>query len=121
MISQGLYSGVKNPQNVCFAIDFPDGLGSDIAKLLTHEDDGKRPSRSEAITSSTSSQSHYQSRSQSDNIRVGDLVLGEMEIFLDGYCQQWRKSIPGPKGDEERPPREQEDPAIDIERVENWD
>lgn len=50
----------------------------DIAKLLTDEDCGKRPSRSKAITSSTSSQSHYQGSGQSDNIRVGDLVLGEM-------------------------------------------
>lgn len=68
------------------ALDFPDGFGSDIAILLTYEDCRKSPSRAKAIASSTSSQSYYQGPSQSDYIRVGDLILGEMEILLNGYC-----------------------------------
>ena len=86
MISQVLSSGVIKHSILCCASKFPDGFGSDIATILTYEDCGKRPSRAKAIASSTSSQSHYQGPSQSDYIRVGDLILSEMEILLDGYC-----------------------------------
>ena len=66
---------------------FVDGFGNDIGGLLTYEDCGKSPSRPKSIASSTRSQSHYQSCCQGDNVRVGDLVLGEIEILLDGYSQ----------------------------------
>lgn len=85
-------------------LDFPDGFGSDIAKLPTYEDCGKRPSWSKAIASSTRSQPHDQSRSQRDNIRVGNLILREMKILLDCNSQQWRKRVPRPECDKEGPP-----------------
>lgn len=55
--------------------------------ILTHKDGDKSPSRSKPIASSTRSQSHYQRCGQGDNVRVGDLVLGEVEIILYGYSQ----------------------------------
>ena len=58
-----------------------------MGKFLTYKDGGKSPSWSKPIASSTRSQSHYQSRSQGDDVRIGDLILGEIEILLDGHSQ----------------------------------
>ena len=104
-------------RQMIFVID----LGNDGGELHTYEDCSKGPSRTKSIASSSSSQSYKQSRSQGDNVRIGNLVLGEVEIFFDGYRQQWWKGVPRPECDKKRPPGKKEDPAIDVERIEDGD
>ena len=42
-----------------------------------------------------------------------------MEILLDGDCQERWESVPRPEGNEEGPPRQQEDSTVDIEWIQD--
>ena len=71
-----------------------------------YKDSSKGPPGTKSVAQSSRTQSNYQGRGQGDNVRVGYFRLRQVEIFLDGHGQQWRKGIPGPERDEEGPPRE---------------
>jgi hypothetical protein len=52
-------------------------------------------SRTESIASRTSDQTDEQSCYEGDNVRVGDLILCQVQVFADDIVEQRRESVPG--------------------------
>ena len=68
------------------------------------EDDGEGPAGPDFIAGCAGAETDEESSYKAENVGVGDVVLGEAEVFLDGVGEEGWEGVPGPEGDEETPP-----------------
>lgn len=88
-------------------------------KRTKEESSNEGPSSPESITAGSSDDSNKEGGGESGNVGIGDIDGAHIEIFSDGDAHEWWKGVPGPKGNKETEPGEEEDSAIHVNDIED--